>query len=137
MNLNLARVEGGAPSTNITRERFVDRWTPENPNAKHPRIGANAGLITSNYTDNMLEDGSFLRLNNLTLSYNLPSRWVRGRGLRDTRVYVSGTNLYTWTDYSGYNPDVSSMGVGNVNRGIDVGAYPLARTVTVGINVGY
>jgi hypothetical protein len=52
-------------------------------------------------------------------------------------VYVSGTNLYTWTDYSGYNPDVSSMGVGNVNRGIDVGAYPLARTVTVGINVGY
>ena len=59
------------------------------------------------------------------------------RGLREARVYVTGNNLHTWTEYSGYNPDVSSMGVGNVNRGIDVGAYPLARTLTLGVNIGY
>jgi TonB-linked SusC/RagA family outer membrane protein len=137
LNLNLIRVESGAPSTNITRDRFYDRWTPENPDAKYPRIGVASQSIGSNYVDTMLEDGSYLRLSNLTLGYTLPSRWVASRGLRETRVYVTGSNLYTWTRYSGYNPDVSSMGVGNVNRGVDVGAYPLARTVTIGFNVGY
>jgi TonB-dependent starch-binding outer membrane protein SusC len=137
MNLNLIRVEGGSPITNITRDRFLDRWTPENPDAEYPRIGASSGSIGSNYVDVMLEDASYLRLGNVTLSYSLPQRWVGGRGLRETRVYVTGNNLHTWSKYSGFNPDVSSMGVGNVNRGVDVGAYPLARTITLGVNVGY
>jgi TonB-linked SusC/RagA family outer membrane protein len=137
MNLNLIRVEGGSPITNVTRERFLDRWTPGNPDAAYPRIGASSGSIGSNYVDTMLEDGSYLRLSNVTLSYSLPQRWLGRRGLRETRVYVTGNNLKTWTEYSGFNPDVSSMGVGNVNRGVDVGAYPLARTLTLGINVGY
>jgi TonB-linked SusC/RagA family outer membrane protein len=137
LNLNLIRVEGGSPTTNVTRDRFYGRWTPENPDAEYPRIGANTASIGSNYVDTMLEDGSYLRLSNVTLSYSLPERFVSRRGLRETRVYVTGANLHTWTKYSGYNPDVSSMGVGNVNRGVDVGAYPLARTITLGINVGY
>ncbi|HEX2209855.1 MAG TPA: TonB-dependent receptor [Longimicrobium sp.] len=137
LNLNLIRVEGGSPTTNVTRERFLNRWTPENPGAEYPRIGANSASIGSNYVDTMLEDGSYLRLANVTLTYNLPGRWVSPRGLREARVYVTGSNLHTWTRYSGYNPDVSSMGVGNVNRGVDVGAYPLARTLTIGVNVGY
>ena len=137
LNLNLIRVEGGSPTTNVTRERFYNRWTPENTDAEYPRIGANTASIGSNYVDTMLEDASYLRLSNVTLSYSLPERFIGRRGLRETRVYVTGANLHTWTDYSGYNPDVSSMGVGNVNRGVDVGAYPLARTLTVGINVGY
>ncbi|HEX2191150.1 MAG TPA: TonB-dependent receptor [Longimicrobiaceae bacterium] len=137
LNLNLIRVEGGGPSTNVTRARFEDRWTPENPGAKYPRIGSASQSIGSNYVDTMLEDGSYLRLGSVTLAYNLPGSWTTGRGFRDTRVFVSGSNLYTWTKYSGYNPDVSSMGVGNANRGVDVGAYPLARTVTVGVNIGY
>jgi TonB-linked SusC/RagA family outer membrane protein len=137
LNLNLIRVEGGSPTTNVTRERFYNRWTPQNPDAEYPRIGANTGSIGSNYVDTMLEDGSYLRLSNVTLSYSLPERLISRRGLRETRVYVTGANLHTWSRYSGYNPDVSSMGVGNVNRGVDVGAYPLARTITVGVNVGY
>jgi TonB-linked SusC/RagA family outer membrane protein len=137
LNLNLIRVEGGSPTTNVTRERFYGRWTPENPDAEYPRIGANTASIGSNYVDTMLEDGSYLRLSNVTLSYSLPERFIARRGLRETRVYVTGANLHTWSEYSGYNPDVSSMGVGNVNRGVDVGAYPLARTLTIGINVGY
>ena len=137
LNLNLIRVEGGSPTTNVTRERFHNRWTPQNPGAEYPRIGANSASIGSNYVDTMLEDGSYLRLANVTLTYNLPGRWVSPRGLREARVYVTGSNLHTWTRYSGYNPDVSSMGVGNVNRGVDVGAYPLARTLTIGVNVGY
>jgi hypothetical protein len=52
-------------------------------------------------------------------------------------VYVTGSNLVTWTKYSGFNPDVSSLGLGNVNRGIDVGSYPLAKSVTFGLNITY
>jgi hypothetical protein len=52
-------------------------------------------------------------------------------------VYVSGTNLFTATDYTGFNPDVSSQGTGNANRGIDIGAYPLARTITAGVSLVY
>jgi TonB-linked SusC/RagA family outer membrane protein len=137
LNLNLIRVEGGSPTTNVTRERFFNRWTPESPDAKYPRIGVASGSIGSNYVDTMLEDGSFLRLSSLSLAYNLPERFVAGRGFREARIYVTGSNLFTWTEYSGFNPDVSSMGVGNVNRGVDVGAYPLARAFTIGVNVGY
>jgi len=137
LNLNLIRVEAGSPTTNVTRERFYNRWTPENPDAKYPRIGASSGSIGSNYVDTMLEDGSYLRLANVTLGYNLPGRFLQRRGLREARLYVTGNNLHTWSSYSGFNPDVSSMGVSNINRGVDVGAYPLARTFTVGINVGY
>lgn len=137
LNINLTRVEGGDPNTNITRARFLDRWTPENTDAKYPRIGFSSQTVGNQFVDTMLEDGSYVRLSNVTLGYTLPAKWVSQRGFRTTRVYVTGNNLYTWTDYSGYNPDVSGMGVGNINRGVDVGAYPLARSITVGINVGY
>ena len=60
----------------------------------------------------------------------------RGGGF-GARAYVTGQNLLTRTDYSGFNPDVSSLGVGNLNRGVDVGAYPLARTFTFGLNLTY
>jgi TonB-dependent starch-binding outer membrane protein SusC len=138
LNINLIRVEGGTPSTNITRQRFDGRWTPENPDASYPRIGVfEPGRIGGNFVDTALEDGSYVRLSTATLSYTIPGRWVARYGLRDARVYINGSNLYTWTRYSGYNPDVSGMGVSNLNRGVDVGAYPLARSVSIGVNVGY
>jgi len=86
----------------------------------------------------MVEDGSFVRLGEVTLGVNVPSRLVAFSGLDDARVYVSGRNLHTWTKYTGYNPDVSSSGAAhNVNTGIDYFAYPLARTVTVGFSAGW
>jgi hypothetical protein len=50
---------------------------------------------------------------------------------------VTGTNLFTISDYSGFDPDVSSESVGNLNRGVDIGAYPLARTITTGVSIGF
>jgi hypothetical protein len=67
----------------------------------------------------------------------VPAGWLQRRGFARARFYVTGTNLWTLTDYTGFNPEVSSQGVGNVNRGIDVGAYPLARSVTFGVNFSY
>jgi hypothetical protein len=137
LNLNNIRLEAGSPSTNILADRYLDAWTPTNTDAKYPRINFTPGTIGSDITSDLLEDGSFVRLRNITLDFGLPDRLVSRYGVSNIRVYVTGSNLVTWTDYSGFNPDVSSLGIGNVNRGIDVGAYPLARSFTFGLNVTY
>ena len=80
-----------------------------------------------------------MRLRTLTLAHAVP-RKLLGTALRsvnNANLYVTGQNLFTITHYSGFNPDVSSLGVGNLNRGIDIGAYPLARTFIFGVNVSY
>jgi TonB-linked SusC/RagA family outer membrane protein len=138
LNLNLWRLTGGDLATNVLRERYTDRWTPANPDARYPRFGVNTvGAGTTDYNDLILEDGSYLRLKTLSLAYSLPEEWIRGRGFSRARLYVTGTNLATWTDYRGFDPEVSSFGVGNLNRGIDVGSYPSARSLTVGFNFAY
>ena len=131
LNVNRIRTEA-QPRANISRARWEDRWTPTNTDAKYPRIGENPNQVgPNNFTSNLLEDGTYLRLRTITLSYGAPA-WLFG-----ARLYVTGTNLLTWTDYSGFDPDVSGQSVGNTNRGIDIGAYPLARTIIAGLNINY
>ncbi len=137
LNLNLVRLDGGSPATNILADRWYDSWTPTNLDAKYPRVNFTPGSIGSEMTSDLLEDGSYVRLRAVTLDYALPKDLFSRSGLTGVRVYVSGSNLLTHTKYSGFNPDVSSLGLGNVNRGIDVGAYPLAKSVTFGINLTY
>lgn len=138
LNLNLWRLTGGDLATNVLRERYTDRWTPQNTDARYPRFGVNTvGAGTTDYNDLILEDGSYLRLKTLSLAWTIPERWVTVRGFSRARLYVTGTNLVTWTDYQGFDPEVSSFGVGNLNRGIDIGSYPSARSVTVGFNFAY
>ena len=137
LNLNLYRVEGGGPITNITRDRFNDRWTPDNPDAKYPKVNSAPGALGAEFTDYLLQDGSFFRLRTVTLSRTVPQFLIRNAGFTSGRLFVTGSNLWTHTDYRGFNPDVSSQGVGNLNRGIDSGAYPLARTWTFGFNLSY
>jgi TonB-dependent starch-binding outer membrane protein SusC len=138
LNLNLWRLTGGDLATNVLRDRYEQRWTPANPDATYPRFGVNTvGAGTTDYNDLILEDGSYLRLKTVSLAYDLPDSWVQGRGFSRVRVYVTGSNLLTWTDYSGFDPEVSSFGVGNLNRGIDIGAYPSSKSVIVGFNFSY
>jgi hypothetical protein len=73
----------------------------------------------------------------VTFSWAIPQRFLQGRGVSNARLYVTGTNLFTISNYSGFDPDVSSESVSNVNRGIDIGAYPLARTFTTGVTVSF
>jgi len=135
-NLNLYRLEGASPQGNILRDRYYDAWSPTNPNGKYAKIGSGIGFLGSDFTDQLIEDGSYTRLRTLSIAHELPSRLMHG-ALNGARVYVTGQNLYTWTKYSGFNPDVSSLGIGNTNRGVDIGAYPLARTFIVGVNLSY
>jgi hypothetical protein len=123
---------------NLSRDRWLNRWTPEIPDARYPRIGENPNQVgTNNFTTHLLEDGSYVRLRALTLTYTLPSTLLQRARLGGAQVYVTGTNLFTLTRYSGFDPDVSAQSVGNTNRGIDIGAYPLARSVTVGVSLNY
>ena len=86
-------------------------------------------------SDRVVEDGSYLRLKNVTLGYELPASVTRSVGVPAGRVYVSGDNLWTWTDFSGYDPEVSRFGQNSLAQGVDYGGYPMSRTLRVGLNI--
>jgi TonB-linked SusC/RagA family outer membrane protein len=137
LNINRIRTEG-SPRVNVSRDRYLDAWSETNPGGRFPAIGENPNQVgPNNFTDNLLEDGSYIRLRTITLSYGLSPSLLQRANITGGRVYVTGTNLFTRTDYSGFDPDVSGQSVGNTNRGIDIGAYPLAKTVTAGLSFNY
>jgi TonB-linked SusC/RagA family outer membrane protein len=136
LNLNLYRLEGASPSGNVLAARYTDAWSVDNPEGKYAKIGSGVGFLTSDFTDELIEDGSYFRLRTVTLAREIPESLLHGL-TSGARLYVTGQNLHTWTNYSGFNPDVSSLGTGNTNRGVDIGAYPLARTLIFGVNLSY
>lgn len=112
---------------------FLDRWTGEGTSNTEPRV-TNGG---HNYevSDRFIEDGSFLRLRNIQVGYSFPSIILDRISLQNFRVYLSGTNVFTVTEYSGYTPEI---GGGNVlGTGFDAGLYPLARTFNIGISANF
>ena len=115
---------------------LLRRWRQPGDVTDQPRASfdgtSNAiGLISSRY----FEDGSYVRLQELTLGYRLPPRLGSALHMQDSRVFISGRNLHTWTKYSGYSPDVNSNGSSsNTGLATEFYAYPLARTIMVGIS---
>ena len=108
----------------------------------------NAALLQSQVSSMYVEDGTFVRLKNATLSYNLSQKLIKQIGLGGVRIYVTGQNLFIITKYKGYYPELDSFGQGTNNQavnagqgpalysiGVDAGAYPAARTIIVGLNV--
>jgi hypothetical protein len=85
-------------------------------------------------SDRFIEDGSYLRIQEITLSWRLPTGLFASRGLTNAKLYVSGHNLHNFTKYTGYDPDVNSNGTSNIDLGTDYYAYPRARTFTLGIS---
>ncbi len=137
LNINRIRTES-SPRVNVSVDRYMNAWSTTNPDGTFPKIGENPNQVgTNNFTDNLLEDGSYLRLRSLSASFLLPEALAVKSRMTGARVYVTGTNLWTATHYSGYDPDVSSQSVGATNRGIDIGAYPLSKSVTIGLNLNY
>ncbi|MEM9987061.1 MAG: TonB-dependent receptor, partial [Bacteroidota bacterium] len=112
---------------------FLDRWTEEGSSSTEPRI-TNGG---HNYepSDRFIQDGSFLRLRNLQLGYTLPKTFTDRIRISRFRIYVAGTNLITWTNYTGYTPEISSNSV--IAVGIDQGQYPIARVYNAGVQVNF
>ncbi|MFQ5641051.1 MAG: SusC/RagA family TonB-linked outer membrane protein, partial [bacterium] len=93
---------------------------------------------TTRYSDRFIEDGSFIRLQNITIGYTLDNDWVRNLRLRNLRFFLSGDNLFVLTDYDGYDPEVDTLaGFNGVNAmGVDYTNYPRARTLSFGLSFG-
>ena len=123
---------------NQMREVVEGAWqSPENPGTGYSREISYGNNNTINMNERWLEDGSYVRLRNVMLSYDLPAGVSSRLGLRNARVYANAQNALTRTKYRGYNPEVSFAGRAAVNPGVDYGTYPLPRTVTVGVAVDF
>lgn len=133
VNTGRYRYEAGAGYfANITQDYWDNRWRNDNPTNKYAAIPGQGKLDISSY---YVEDGSFIRLKNITLSYTLDNDLLKRIGIKGCRVYVTGENLYTWTKYSGFDPEVASYS--QLLPGIDNIAYPRSRTFTFGCNVKF
>jgi TonB-dependent starch-binding outer membrane protein SusC len=118
----------------------LNAWTPQNTNTDIPRAVSGDPNQNSRTSDRFIEDGSYLRLKNLSIGYTIPSEKIgklTNNVLSKVRIYVSSQNLLTLTKYSGYDPEVSSKFYNLLNNGIDYGQYPQARTMLIGVNLGF
>lgn len=110
---------------NKLRAAVYDAWTPDNPNARYPALSALSAADLNWASDRFVEDGSYLRLANVAVSYAIP--FPKKSVLRTLTLGLSAKNLYVWTQYSGWDPDVNSFG-SVLRKAVDVGSYPGART---------
>lgn len=119
--------------TNRT-SNFLDRWTGPGTSNTFPRVttGANNNIL---FSDFFVEDGSFLRMQNLQVGYSLSDNFLKNSTLNKFRVYASVQNLFTLTEYQGYDPTVTSGSP--IGAGIDNGFYPNPRTFLLGMNLKF
>jgi TonB-linked SusC/RagA family outer membrane protein len=115
-----------------------DRWiSPEQPgNGIDPKAERVSGGNNNRPSSYQVEDGSYIKLKNITMGYNLPQDLV-GQFARSVRIYGSITNVAIWTDYLGFNPEVSLAGGSSLTPGEDGGAYPLSRAFQIGIDISF
>lgn len=120
---------------NMPKEVYYDHWTESNRNAKYPSISYNTTVKVS---DRFVEDGSYLRLRNIQLSYNVPTEKLHWNWVKGIQFYVSGQNLLTITDYSWWDPEVNSYGgSSSTSQGIDFNSYPSSKSYTVGAKIRF
>ena len=114
----------------------LDRYTADNTDGSLPRYTAtnsNNNIISDRY----VEDGSYLRIQNLTIGYRLPGSIASRIRMANLRVYLSAQNLYTFTKYTGFDPEIGSYDNGILLMNVDQGHYPNPRTITMGVNVEF
>jgi len=127
-NLELGTGYTGAVAT------LLNRWTATNTNTDMHKAIENPAVTIS---DRFVEDGSYIRLKNISLGYTLPKKLISKIKLKAARIYVSGSNLVTWTNYTGYDPEVNTNGQNSISSGMDRGAYPTAKTVIGGVSITF
>lgn len=134
LNSNRFELESGNGLSNASI-KLLDRWTPTNPSNTYPRANRNADYL--HMSDRYLEDGSYLRVKTVTLSYELPDKAVKAIRLSRVKFYVTAQNLFTVTNYSGFDPEVGSFGLDNTRLGYDFGSYPSVKTYILGASITF
>lgn len=135
-NLSEMRNYSYGQGMNIERKVYYESWREgqDNSHAAYPKINAVGSL---KYSDRFIENGSYLRLKNISLAYNLPcDKWATKNWLNGIRIFVSAQNWLTLTKYKGVDPEVSSKG-SDVNAGIDHLTYPNSKTLSMGVSVKF
>lgn len=135
MNANRLFFENAGGKKDLNQfASYANRWTPENPESDIPAAtkSASNNVISSR----IIEDGSYLRLKTVTLGYTFPKALIAKAKLSNARVYVAAQNLWTWTSYSGYDPEVSVRNSA-LTPGLDFSSYPRAFTLSFGVNLGF
>ncbi|KXX69218.1 TonB-dependent receptor [Flammeovirga sp. SJP92] len=116
----------------------IHTWSPDNPTSDIPAYRGDLKQGTTNFrgdTDLWLEDGSFLRLKNITLGYSLPKRLLKKTKVDAFRIYIRAQNALTFTNYTGYDPEVGGNGVSS--RGLDKGNYPISALYSTGFRLSF
>ena len=132
INANRLYFENGSITNTNQLKTYTNRWTEANPTSDIPRVGADIASMFV-YSSRVVEDASFLRLRNVTLGYTLPRNVLRKMHFDTMRFYISGENLWTLTNYSGPDPEVSTRN-SVLTPGFDWSAYPRALGVTAGLS---
>lgn len=133
-NMDLLNFNG---QNNVLADGGLNRWTPENKGNKYPRALSAGSLDQGILSSAIVEDASYIRLKNITIAYNLPQQLVSKIHMSNLRVFVSGTNLWTKTDYSGYDPEANTFGQSTTLVGLDIGGYPQAKVFQFGLSASF
>jgi hypothetical protein len=140
-NQILTDIEGFYRSFNITERVAENSWHGQGTSDQFPRLSWNGATNNKRPSTRFLESGSYMRVKNIQLGYNIPSAWLSRLTIAQTRVFASVQNLLTFTNYTGLDPEQytsnNSLGDGVRAVGIDWGTYPSGRTYTLGINVNF
>jgi TonB-dependent starch-binding outer membrane protein SusC len=131
-NLNTENLLNGS-IYNVRKEAYYKAWRGEGTSNYYPRISS--GTQSNYVTDRLIEDASFVRLSNITLSYTTTFR--KNFFIKDLKIFVTGNNLMTLTKYSGFDPEVDSYAGNGMKIGMDNNSYPAARSVIFGFNVNF
>jgi hypothetical protein len=123
----------GADGNRITDPTVLNTTNSSKTIAQYTNMSSSDTYITSWG----VEDGSFLRINNVTLGYSIPKSLLKKVKITKCRLYATANNLYTFTNYTGFDPEVSTRNSSGLTPGVDWGAYPRSRTLTVGINLSF
>ena len=115
----------------------LNRWTPTNTNTNMPRAVLGDPNNNRRTSDRWLEDGSFLRIKSVVLGYSLPASVLKRIKIERMRVYASAQNLFTFTNYSGLDPEVNTFSGSNTALGTDFLTFPQPRTITFGVNLNF
>jgi TonB-linked SusC/RagA family outer membrane protein len=128
-NANRLNTESMSITTNQSAA-VVNRWTAPGTSNSIPRAVYGDPNNNNRGSSRYIEDGSYMRIKNVTLSYNIPVKTLSKKVFDYAKIYLSGQNLFTFTKYTGFDPEVST-------NGIDNNVYPLTRTLSLGLNVGF
>jgi TonB-linked SusC/RagA family outer membrane protein len=117
----------------ITLEDAKNTWTESNTNTIWPKVGSSSNTDHIN-SSKWLQNGSYVKLRNISLAYSIPKEKLK---VGDLRIVLSGQNLITFTDYKGFDPEVSSTGKSDIDQGLDLGSYPTAKSYTLGLTLNF